>query len=87
MLKMRQEELRQHVQEEMGRLERVEARLKQIEQETFMADYDWLPVHWSGARDLSRAAVYPREPDRTEHRNRDPVSGRERLIKGRLPGY
>lgn len=57
MLKMRREELRQHVQEEMSRLERVEARLKQIEQETSMADYDIVlkkvdPVWVAGLRDI-----------------------------------
>ena len=57
MLKMRQEELRQHVEEELGRLERVEARLKQIEQETNMADYDIVlkkvdPIWVAGVRDV-----------------------------------
>jgi DNA-binding transcriptional MerR regulator len=56
MLKMRQEELRQHVQGEMSRLERVEARLKQIEQETSMANYDIVlkkvdPIWVAGVRE------------------------------------
>jgi effector-binding domain-containing protein len=57
MLKMRREELRQHVQEEMARLERVEARLEQIEQEISMADYDIVlkkvdPIWVAGVRDI-----------------------------------
>jgi DNA-binding transcriptional MerR regulator len=57
MLKMRQEELRQHVQGEMSRLERVEARLKQIEQETSMANYDIVlkkvdPIWVAGVREM-----------------------------------
>jgi effector-binding domain-containing protein len=57
MLKMRQEELRQHVQEEMNRLDRVEARLKQIEQETSMSEYDIVlkkvdPIWVAGVRDV-----------------------------------
>jgi len=40
MLKLRQVEIRQRVQEETGRLERVEARLRQIEQEEDMSKYD-----------------------------------------------
>jgi effector-binding domain-containing protein len=64
MLKMRQEELRQHVQEEMGRLKRVEARLKQIEQETSMTDYDIVlkkvdPVWVAGVRDV--IPTYPEQ--------------------------
>jgi effector-binding domain-containing protein len=40
MLKLRQVEIRQEVQEETERLERVEARLRQIEQEEDMSKYD-----------------------------------------------
>ena len=40
MLKLRQAEIRQRVQEEAQRLERVEARLRQIEQEEGMSKYD-----------------------------------------------
>jgi len=40
MLKLRRAEIRQRVQEETGRLERVEARLRLIEQEEDMSKYD-----------------------------------------------
>jgi len=40
MLRLKQAEIQQRVQEERERLERVEARLKQIEQENAMIDYD-----------------------------------------------
>jgi DNA-binding transcriptional MerR regulator len=40
MLKLRRADIRQHVQEETDRLARVEARLKQIEQENYMSKYD-----------------------------------------------
>jgi DNA-binding transcriptional MerR regulator len=64
MLKMRREELRQHVQEEIGRLERVETRLRLIEQETSMADYDIVlkkvdPVWVAGVRDI--ISSYPEQ--------------------------
>jgi DNA-binding transcriptional MerR regulator len=42
MLRMKREELREHVQDEMARLERVETRLKQLEQEVDMSNYDVL---------------------------------------------
>jgi effector-binding domain-containing protein len=40
MLRMKQAELSEKVQEELGKLERVEARLRLIEQEAVMSDYD-----------------------------------------------
>ena len=40
MLKLRQAEIRQRVEEETGRLERVELWLRQIEQENSMTNYD-----------------------------------------------
>ena len=40
MLKLRKAEIRQQVQQEMERLERVELWLRQIEQENFMSKYD-----------------------------------------------
>jgi len=40
MLRLKRSELREQVQEAFGRLERVEARLKQIEQEQSMSTYD-----------------------------------------------
>ena len=57
MLRLKQEELRQHVQDELARLERVEARLKQLEQEIEMPDYDIVlkkvePILVAGVRDI-----------------------------------
>lgn len=57
MLRMKQEELRQRLEDEMIRLERVEARLKQLEQETGMPDYDVVlkkvnPILVAGVRDI-----------------------------------
>jgi DNA-binding transcriptional MerR regulator len=40
MLRLKQAELREHVQEELERLERIEARLSQLEQEIKMSGYD-----------------------------------------------
>jgi effector-binding domain-containing protein len=40
MLRLRQAELRQQIEDEQGRLARVEARLRQIEQEGIMSGYD-----------------------------------------------
>lgn len=40
MLRLRQAELRQHLEEEQARLARVEARLRHMEQETLMSSYD-----------------------------------------------
>jgi DNA-binding transcriptional MerR regulator len=56
MLRMKQEELRQCLQDELARLERVEARLKQLEQEIVMPDYDVVlkkvdPMLVAGVRD------------------------------------
>ncbi len=56
MLRLKQAELRQRVDEEQARLARVEARLKQIEQEGKMPDYDVIvkrvePVRVAGIRD------------------------------------
>ena len=57
MLRLKQAELRERVQAEKERLERVEARLKQLEQEDFMSNYDVVikkvePVLVAGVRDI-----------------------------------
>ncbi len=57
MLRMKQSELREHVRAEMERLERVENRLKQLEKENMMSNYDIVvkkiePVLVAGVRDV-----------------------------------
>lgn len=57
MLRMKQEELRAHVQDEMERLERVERRLKQLEQEMDMSKYEVVikkvePITVASVRDI-----------------------------------
>ena len=57
MLRLRQMELREHVQDELEQLERVEARLRQIEQEDTMPNYDVVvkkvgPQLVAGVRDM-----------------------------------
>lgn len=57
MLKLRQAQIRQKVQEEAERLERVEARLRQIEQEDVMSEYDVIikqvdPIRVASIRDV-----------------------------------
>jgi effector-binding domain-containing protein len=64
MLRMKQEELRQRLQDELARLERVEARLKQLEQEIGMPDYDVVlkkvePILVAGVRDI--IPTYPEQ--------------------------
>ena len=64
MLRLKQAELREHVQAEMERLERVEARLKQLEKENFMSTYDVVikkvePVLVAGVREFIPA--YPEQ--------------------------
>jgi effector-binding domain-containing protein len=64
MLRMKQEELRQHLQDDLARLERVEARLKQLEQEIEMPDYDVVlkkvdPILVAGVREIIPA--YPEQ--------------------------
>ena len=64
MLRMKQEELRQRLQDELARLERVETRLKQLEQEVVMPDYDVVlkkvdPVLVAGVHDIIPA--YPEQ--------------------------
>jgi DNA-binding transcriptional MerR regulator len=57
MLKLRQVEIQQKVQEEHERLDRIEARLRQIEQENAMSKYDVLikkvePIRVAAIRDI-----------------------------------
>jgi effector-binding domain-containing protein len=57
MLRMKQVELREKVQEEQSKLERVEARLRLIEQEAGMSDHDVVikkvdPILVAGVRDI-----------------------------------
>jgi len=64
MLRLRQAELSQHVQDELDQLARVEARLRQIEQEDTMSNYDVVlktvePQLVAGVRDTIPA--YPQQ--------------------------
>lgn len=64
MLRLRRVELRRHVQDELEQLERVEARLRQIEQEDTMSNYDVVikkvePQLVAGVRDMIPA--YPQQ--------------------------
>jgi len=64
MLRLKKAELHEHVQDELARLERVEARLRQIEQENTMPNYDIVlkkvePIRVAGVRDFIPA--YPQQ--------------------------
>jgi DNA-binding transcriptional MerR regulator len=64
MLRMKQAELREKVQDELSRLERVEARLRLIEQEAEMSDYDVIikkvePILVAGLREI--IPTYPEQ--------------------------
>ena len=64
MLRLKKAELHEHVQEELAKLERVEARLRQIEQENTMPTYDIVlkkvdPILVAGVRDIIPA--YPQQ--------------------------
>ena len=64
MLKLRQADIRQQMQEQTGRLERVEARLRQIEQEKNMSKYDVVikkvePIKVASIRDI--IPTYPEQ--------------------------
>lgn len=63
MLILRQSEIRQRVQEEAERLARVEARLRQIEQENEMSKYDVVVKHVDAIRIASVRGVVPTPPD------------------------
>lgn len=63
MLKLRETETRQRVREETERLQRVEARLKQIEQENSMSKYDVLMKSVEAMKVASVRDVVPTPPD------------------------
>ncbi len=63
MLKLRQEEIRQRVQEEAERLERVERWLRQIEQEDSMSSYDVVIKSIEAVKVASVRGVVPAPPE------------------------
>jgi len=63
MLKLRQAEIRQQVQEQSGRLRRVEARLRQIEQERIMSKYDVVIKKVEPLKVAALRGVVPTPPD------------------------
>ena len=63
MLKLRQAEIRQRVEEETGRLERVELWLRQIEQENSMTNYDVVIKKIEALKVAAVRRVVPTPPD------------------------
>jgi len=63
MLKLRQAEIRQRVQDETDRLARVAARLRQIEQEEFMTQYDVVIKQVEPLKVAAVRGVVPTPPD------------------------
>jgi DNA-binding transcriptional MerR regulator len=63
MLKLRQAEIRQRVQDETERLARVESRLRHIEQEEFMSKYDVVIKQVEPLKVLALRGVVPTPPD------------------------
>jgi DNA-binding transcriptional MerR regulator len=63
MLKLRQAEIRQQLQEQTERLARVEARLRQIEQESMMSKYDVVIKKVEPLKVAALRAVVPTPPD------------------------
>ncbi len=63
MLKLRQAQIRQHMQEESERLARVEARLRQLTQEEGMSTYDVRIKPVAALRVAALRAVVPTPPD------------------------
>lgn len=63
MLKLRQAEIRQRVQDEAERLRRVEARLRQLEQEEFMSKYDVVIKPVEPLKVAALRGVVPTPPD------------------------
>lgn len=63
MLKLRESEARQRVQEEAERLERIKTRLRQIEQENFMSKYDVVIKKIETMKIASVRGVVPTPPD------------------------
>ena len=74
MLKLRQAEIRQRVEEEAGRLERVELWLRQIEQEDSMSKYDVVIKKVEPIKVASVRGVVPTPPD-------------QRSLRDQLMGY
>ena len=65
MLKLRQAEIRQRMEEEAGRLERVELWLRQIEQEDSMSKYDVVIKKLEPIKVASVRGVVPTPPDQS----------------------
>jgi effector-binding domain-containing protein len=63
MLKLRQAEIRQQVKEQTERLRRVEARLRQIEQENMMSKYDVVVKKVEPLKVAALRGVVPTPPD------------------------
>ena len=63
MLKLRETEARQRVQEEAERLERIRTRLKQIEQENLVSEYDVVIKNVDEIRIASVRGVVPTPPE------------------------
>ena len=63
MLKLRETEARQRVEEEAQRLERIKIRLRQIEQENFMSKYDVVIKKIDAMKIASVRGVVPQPPD------------------------
>lgn len=63
MLKLREAESRQRVREESERLQRIEARLRQIEQENIMSNYDVVIKHVEALTVASIRDVVPTPPE------------------------
>jgi len=63
MLKLRQAEIRQQLQEQTERLARVEARLRQIERESIMSKYDVVIKKVESLKVAALRAVVPTPPD------------------------
>ncbi len=65
MLKLRQTEARQSVREETERLERIESRLRQIEQENIMSKYDVVIKNVEAVKVASIRDVVPTPPEQS----------------------
>src|SRR5512142_622558 len=65
MLTLRQAEIRQRVEEETARLERVDLWLRQIEQEDFMSKYDVVIKKIEPMKVVSVRGVVPKPPDQS----------------------
>ena len=65
MVKLRQAEIQQRVNEEAQRLERVELWLKQIEQEGAMSNYDVVIKNVEPIKVVSVRAIVPTPPDQS----------------------